>query len=95
MSETGLESLKSRFCSHVSSVGNGKSAVPVWKVVKKEEEIKKRRSGLLSSRHHISVKEEPLDPDDHDGPLSLVTGPHSPDLDLHRDYEDEQNDDML
>lgn len=52
---------------------------------------------LLSSRHHISVKEEPLDPDDHDGPLSLVTtANHSPDLDLHRDYEEDQgHDDML
>lgn len=52
---------------------------------------------FLSSRHHISVKEEPLDPDDHDGPLSLVTtANHSPDLDLHRDYDDDQgHDDML
>uniref|UniRef100_H3CPI1 Forkhead box P1b n=1 Tax=Tetraodon nigroviridis TaxID=99883 RepID=H3CPI1_TETNG len=51
----------------------------------------------LSAMHHISVKEEPLDPDDHDGPLSLVTtANHSPDLDLHRDYEDDQgHDDML
>lgn len=58
--------------------------------------MKQSHSRLLFSRHHISVKEEPLDPDEHDGPLSLVTGaPHSPDLDLHRDYEDEQNDDML
>lgn len=52
---------------------------------------------LLSSRHHISVKEEPLDPEDHDGPLSLVTtANHSPDLDHHRDYDDDQgHDDML
>ncbi|TNM89243.1 hypothetical protein fugu_005498, partial [Takifugu bimaculatus] len=51
----------------------------------------------LSAMHHISVKEEPLDPDDHDGPLSLVTtANHSPDLDLHRDYDDDQgHDDML
>uniref|UniRef100_A0A3B4F291 Forkhead box P1 n=1 Tax=Pundamilia nyererei TaxID=303518 RepID=A0A3B4F291_9CICH len=47
--------------------------------------------------HHISVKEEPLDPEDHDGPLSLVTtANHSPDFDHHRDYDDEQgHDDML
>lgn len=52
---------------------------------------------LSSSRHHISVKEEPLDPEDHDGPLSLVTtANHSPDLDHHRDYDDDQgHDDML
>lgn len=50
-----------------------------------------------STRHHISVKEEPLDPEDHDGPLSLVTtANHSPDLDHHRDYDDDQgHDDML
>ncbi|TWW61516.1 Forkhead box protein P1-B [Takifugu flavidus] len=70
-------------------------------------ERKKRRNyakaklvWITSSRvlvHHISVKEEPLDPDDHDGPLSLVTtANHSPDLDLHRDYDDDQgHDDML
>uniref|UniRef100_A0A3Q3FSM3 Forkhead box P1b n=1 Tax=Kryptolebias marmoratus TaxID=37003 RepID=A0A3Q3FSM3_KRYMA len=45
--------------------------------------------------HHISVKEEPLDPEDHDGPLSLVTtANHSPDFDHHRDYDDD-HDDML
>ncbi|XP_068170624.1 forkhead box protein P1-B isoform X5 [Antennarius striatus] len=51
----------------------------------------------LSAMHHISVKEEPLDPDDHEGPLSLVTtANHSPDLDLHRDYDDDQaHEDML
>ncbi|XP_055364679.1 forkhead box protein P1-B isoform X8 [Betta splendens] len=51
----------------------------------------------LPAMHHISVKEEPLDPDDHEGPLSLVTtANHSPDFDDHRDYEDEQGpDDML
>ncbi|KAM9813695.1 forkhead box protein P1-B [Neosynchiropus ocellatus] len=51
----------------------------------------------LSAMHHISVKEEPLDPDDHDGPLSLVTtANHSPDFDHHRDYDDDQgHDDML
>ncbi|XP_075904102.1 forkhead box protein P1-B isoform X10 [Nelusetta ayraudi] len=51
----------------------------------------------LSAMHHISVKEEPLDPEEHDGPLSLVTtANHSPDLDLHRDYDDDQgHDDML
>uniref|UniRef100_A0A3Q1GGR2 Forkhead box P1b n=1 Tax=Acanthochromis polyacanthus TaxID=80966 RepID=A0A3Q1GGR2_9TELE len=47
--------------------------------------------------HHISVKEEPLDPEDHEGPLSLVTtANHSPDFDHHRDYDDDQgHDDML
>uniref|UniRef100_A0A674MTF4 Forkhead box P1b n=1 Tax=Takifugu rubripes TaxID=31033 RepID=A0A674MTF4_TAKRU len=56
-----------------------------------------RQSCWLPTAHHISVKEEPLDPDDHDGPLSLVTtANHSPDLDLHRDYDDDQgHDDML
>ncbi|XP_063071351.1 forkhead box protein P1-B [Engraulis encrasicolus] len=52
----------------------------------------------LPAMHHISVKEEPLDPEDHEGPLSLVTtANHSPDFDLHRDYEDDQGmtDDML
>uniref|UniRef100_A0A3Q3WN44 Fork-head domain-containing protein n=1 Tax=Mola mola TaxID=94237 RepID=A0A3Q3WN44_MOLML len=51
----------------------------------------------LPAMHHISVKEEPLDPEEHDGPLSLVTtANHSPDLDLHRDYDDDQgHDDML
>ncbi|XP_037534598.1 forkhead box protein P1-B [Nematolebias whitei] len=49
----------------------------------------------LSAMHHISVKEEPLDPEDHDGPLSLVTtANHSPDFDHHRDYDDD-HDDML
>ncbi|XP_024125786.1 forkhead box protein P1-B isoform X2 [Oryzias melastigma] len=46
----------------------------------------------LPAMHHISVKEEPLDPEDHDGPLSLVTtGNHSPDFDPHRDYDEEQS----
>ncbi|KAM9859303.1 forkhead box protein P1-B isoform 2-T2 [Aulostomus maculatus] len=51
----------------------------------------------LPAMHHISVKEEPLDPEDHDGPLSLVTtANHSPDFDHHRDYDDDQGtDDML
>uniref|UniRef100_A0A3B4A2I5 Fork-head domain-containing protein n=1 Tax=Periophthalmus magnuspinnatus TaxID=409849 RepID=A0A3B4A2I5_9GOBI len=51
----------------------------------------------LPARHHISVKEEPLDPDDHEGPLSLVTtANHSPDFDHHRDYDDEPgHEDML
>uniref|UniRef100_A0A671XGN7 Forkhead box P1b n=1 Tax=Sparus aurata TaxID=8175 RepID=A0A671XGN7_SPAAU len=51
----------------------------------------------LPAMHHISVKEEPLDPEDHEGPLSLVTtANHSPDLDHHRDYDDDQgHDDML
>ncbi|XP_058258827.1 forkhead box protein P1-B isoform X7 [Hemibagrus wyckioides] len=50
----------------------------------------------LSAMHHISVKEEPLDPEEHEGPLSLVTANHSPDFDHHRDYEDDHgNEDML
>uniref|UniRef100_A0A8C6SRV1 Forkhead box P1b n=1 Tax=Neogobius melanostomus TaxID=47308 RepID=A0A8C6SRV1_9GOBI len=55
------------------------------------------RSPLPAMHHHISVKEEPLDPDDHDGPLSLVTtANHSPDFDHHRDYDDEPgHEDML
>ncbi|KAM8916712.1 forkhead box protein P1-B isoform 2-T2 [Spinachia spinachia] len=54
------------------------------------------RSPLLAM-HHISIKEEPLDPEDHEGPLSLVTtANHSPDFDHHRDYDDDQgHDDML
>ncbi|KAJ8409250.1 hypothetical protein AAFF_G00234480 [Aldrovandia affinis] len=50
----------------------------------------------LPAMHHINVKEEPLDPEDHEGPLSLVTtANHSPDFDHNRDYEDDQgNDDM-
>uniref|UniRef100_A0A1A7YDC0 Forkhead box P1b n=2 Tax=Iconisemion striatum TaxID=60296 RepID=A0A1A7YDC0_9TELE len=51
----------------------------------------------LPAMHHISVKEEPMDPEDHDGPLSLVTtANHSPDFDHHRDYDDDPvHDDML
>ncbi|XP_041639633.1 forkhead box protein P1-B isoform X2 [Cheilinus undulatus] len=51
----------------------------------------------LPAMHHTSVKEEPLDPEDHEGPLSLVTtANHSPDFDHHRDYDDDQGqDDML
>ncbi|XP_034441223.1 forkhead box protein P1-B isoform X1 [Hippoglossus hippoglossus] len=51
----------------------------------------------LPAMHHIRVKEEPLDPEDHEGPLSLVTtANHSPDFDHHRDYDDDQgHDDML
>uniref|UniRef100_A0A7N8WM12 Forkhead box P1b n=1 Tax=Mastacembelus armatus TaxID=205130 RepID=A0A7N8WM12_9TELE len=51
----------------------------------------------LPAMHHINVKEEPLDPEDHEGPLSLVTtANHSPDFDHHRDYDDDQgHDDML
>uniref|UniRef100_A0A3Q3G0E3 Forkhead box P1b n=1 Tax=Labrus bergylta TaxID=56723 RepID=A0A3Q3G0E3_9LABR len=50
----------------------------------------------LPAMHHISVKEEPLDPEDHEGPLSLVTtANHSPDFDHHRDFDDDQGrDDM-
>ncbi|TRY82133.1 hypothetical protein DNTS_009453 [Danionella cerebrum] len=51
----------------------------------------------LPAMHHISVKEEPLDPEEHEGPLSLVTtANHSPDFDHNRDYEDEHgHEDML
>uniref|UniRef100_A0A8C9YBF8 Forkhead box P1b n=1 Tax=Sander lucioperca TaxID=283035 RepID=A0A8C9YBF8_SANLU len=54
-------------------------------------------SDSMAHTHHISVKEEPLDPEDHEGPLSLVTtANHSPDFDHHRDYDDDQgHDDML
>lgn len=47
-------------------------------------------------RHPIHVKEEPLDPEEAEGPLSLVTtANHSPDFDHDRDYEDEPvNEDM-
>lgn len=41
-------------------------------------------------RHPVHVKEEPLDPDENEGPLSLVTtANHSPEFDHDRDYEDE------
>uniref|UniRef100_A0A8C7L9S1 Forkhead box P1b n=1 Tax=Oncorhynchus kisutch TaxID=8019 RepID=A0A8C7L9S1_ONCKI len=44
----------------------------------------------LPAMHHI--KEEPLDPEDHEGPLSLVmTANHSPDFGHHRDYDDDQD----
>lgn len=65
------------------------------------KKVEERDVFLLSSppsRHHISVKEEPLDPEDHEGPLSLVTtANHSPDFDHHRDYDDDDHghDDML
>ncbi|XP_005166112.1 forkhead box protein P1-B isoform X1 [Danio rerio] len=51
----------------------------------------------LPAMHHISVKEEPMDPEEHEGPLSLVTtANHSPDFDHHRDYEDDHGtEDML
>ncbi|XP_027002424.1 forkhead box protein P1-B isoform X7 [Tachysurus fulvidraco] len=50
----------------------------------------------LPAMHHINIKEEPLDPEEHEGPLSLVTANHSPDFDHHRDYEDDHgNEDML
>uniref|UniRef100_A0A8C3EXF8 Forkhead box P1 n=1 Tax=Corvus moneduloides TaxID=1196302 RepID=A0A8C3EXF8_CORMO len=43
-----------------------------------------------SPMHPVHVKEEPLDPDENEGPLSLVTtANHSPDFDHDRDYEDE------
>lgn len=48
------------------------------------------------SSHPVHVKEEPLDPEEAEGPLSLVTtANHSPDFDHDRDYEDEPvNEDM-
>uniref|UniRef100_A0A673FTH6 Forkhead box protein P1-B-like n=1 Tax=Sinocyclocheilus rhinocerous TaxID=307959 RepID=A0A673FTH6_9TELE len=51
----------------------------------------------LPAMHHISIKEEPLDPEEHEGPLSLVTtANHSPDFDHNRDYEDDHgHEDML
>ncbi|XP_026117410.1 forkhead box protein P1-B isoform X5 [Carassius auratus] len=51
----------------------------------------------LPAMHHINVKEEPLDPEEHEGPLSLVTtANHSPDFDHNRDYEDDHvHEDML
>lgn len=50
----------------------------------------------IYSRHPVHVKEEPLDPEEAEGPLSLVTtANHSPDFDHDRDYEDEPvNEDM-
>ncbi|XP_075430438.1 forkhead box protein P1 isoform X6 [Ascaphus truei] len=50
----------------------------------------------MQAMHHVHVKEEPLDPDENEGPLSLVTtANHSPEFDPDRDYEDETvNDDM-
>ncbi|CAH2312905.1 forkhead box P1 isoform X5 [Pelobates cultripes] len=50
----------------------------------------------MQAMHHVHVKEEPLDPDDNEGPLSLVTTANqSPDFDPDRDYEDEPvNEDM-
>ncbi|XP_069499929.1 forkhead box protein P1 isoform X4 [Ambystoma mexicanum] len=44
----------------------------------------------MQAMHNIHVKEEPLDPDENEGPLSLVTtANHSPEFDTDRDYEDE------
>ncbi|XP_018114673.1 forkhead box protein P1-like isoform X6 [Xenopus laevis] len=50
----------------------------------------------MQGMHQVHVKEEPLDPDENEGPLSLVTtANHSPDFDPDRDYEDEPvNEDM-
>ncbi|XP_040264565.1 forkhead box protein P1 isoform X4 [Bufo bufo] len=50
----------------------------------------------MQAMHHVHIKEEPLDPDENEGPLSLVTtANHSPDFDPDRDYEDEPvNEDM-
>uniref|UniRef100_A0A8D2I8N0 Forkhead box P1 n=1 Tax=Urocitellus parryii TaxID=9999 RepID=A0A8D2I8N0_UROPR len=50
----------------------------------------------LQAVHPVHVKEEPLDPEEAEGPLSLVTtANHSPDFDHDRDYEDEPvNEDM-
>ncbi|XP_034296464.1 forkhead box protein P1 isoform X4 [Pantherophis guttatus] len=44
----------------------------------------------MQAIHPVHVKEEPLDPDENEGPLSLVTtANHSPEFDHDRDYEDE------
>uniref|UniRef100_A0A8D2JE38 Forkhead box P1 n=1 Tax=Sciurus vulgaris TaxID=55149 RepID=A0A8D2JE38_SCIVU len=44
----------------------------------------------MQAVHPVHVKEEPLDPEEAEGPLSLVTtANHSPDFDQDRDYEDE------
>ncbi|XP_005995275.1 forkhead box protein P1-B [Latimeria chalumnae] len=44
----------------------------------------------MQAMHPIHVKEEPLDPDENEGPISLVTtANHSPDFDNDRDYEDD------
>ncbi|XP_078517491.1 forkhead box protein P1 isoform X11 [Lissotriton helveticus] len=44
----------------------------------------------MQAMHSVHVKEEPLDPDENEGPLSLVTtANHSPEFDPDRDYEDE------
>nr|XP_045240730.1 forkhead box protein P1 isoform X5 [Macaca fascicularis] len=50
----------------------------------------------MQAVHPVHVKEEPLDPEEAEGPLSLVTtANHSPDFDHDRDYEDEPvNEDM-
>ncbi|XP_075690151.1 forkhead box protein P1 isoform X2 [Rhinoderma darwinii] len=50
----------------------------------------------MQAMHHVHVKEEPLDPDENEGPLSLVTtANHSPEFDPDRHYEDEPvNEDM-
>ncbi|KAE8612498.1 hypothetical protein XENTR_v10012881 [Xenopus tropicalis] len=50
----------------------------------------------MQGMHQVHVKEEPLDPDENEGPLSLVTtANHSPEFDPDRDYEDEPvNEDM-
>ncbi|XP_015274107.1 PREDICTED: forkhead box protein P1 isoform X1 [Gekko japonicus] len=44
----------------------------------------------MQAMHPVHVKEEPLDPDENEGPLSLVTtANHSPECDHDRDYDDE------
>ncbi|XP_053146504.1 forkhead box protein P1 isoform X8 [Hemicordylus capensis] len=44
----------------------------------------------MQAMHPVHVKEEPLDPDENEGPLSLVTtANHSPEFDHDRDYEEE------
>ncbi|KAK2490905.1 hypothetical protein MC885_006571 [Smutsia gigantea] len=50
----------------------------------------------MQAVHPVHVKEEPLDPEEAEGPLSLVTtANHSPEFDHDRDYEDEPgNEDM-
>lgn len=50
----------------------------------------------LQTMYPIHVKEEPIDPEDMEGPLSLVTtANHSPELDNDREFEEDPgNEDM-
>lgn len=62
----------------------------IWEVNPSEPFLLFSSSLSLHHRHPVHVKEEPLDPEEAEGPLSLVTtANHSPDFDHDRDYEDE------